>query len=93
MKRSEGVELVKKYDHVIPSDLHYWLKYVDMSESDFWETADTFRDPRVWWIEDDKWHKFNIWGKSSSYGKVHLNNSMKKKYIEKQKKFKLFKGK
>jgi len=80
MSRAEGIRLVKKYDHVIPSDLYHWLKYVDIKESEFWSIADSFRDPRVWWIEDNKWHKFNIWGGSSSYGKVHLKNSLKKKY-------------
>ena len=92
ISREEGVELVKKYDHIIPSDLHHWLNYVDMGEEEFWNIADTFRDPRVWWIEDNKWCKNNIWGKSSSYEKVHLNNPQKKKFLAKQKKlnFKFF---
>ena len=87
MSRKEGIALVRKHDHVIPSDLYHWLKYVDMSESEFFTIADTFRDPRVWWIENNQWHKCNIWGKSSSYGKVYLKNSQKKKYLIKQKKF------
>ena len=47
----EEIEMVEKYDHVVSSDLDYWLKYVDMKYDEFWEIADTFRDPNVWWIK------------------------------------------
>ena len=36
------------------------LEYVGMNESEFWEIADTFRDPKVWWT-DGMWYKENIW--------------------------------
>jgi hypothetical protein len=72
MSREEGIEMVRKYDHIVSSDLEYWLSYVDMSEEEFWRTADRFRDPRVWWIEQGKWCKYNIWGGSSAYGETHL---------------------
>jgi N-acetyl sugar amidotransferase len=61
MTREQGIEMVKKYDHVIPNDLYYWLKYVDMDESEFWKIADGFRDPRVWRQENGEWIKDNIW--------------------------------
>jgi len=80
MTRDEGIEMVKKYDAVVSSDLYYWLDYVDMSEEEFWSIADTFRDPRVWWIEDGKWYKDNIWGSVESYGEVHLNKKDQEKY-------------
>ena len=80
MTRDEGIEMVKKYDAVVSSDLYYWLEYVDMSEDEFWSIADTFRDPRVWWIEDGKWYKDNIWGSVESYGEVHLNKKDQEKY-------------
>ena len=41
--REKGVEYVLKYDHVVSSDLYYWLKYVDMSEDEFWKIANSFR--------------------------------------------------
>ena len=82
MSREEGIEMVKKYDHVVSSDLYYWLNYVDMTEQEFWEIADTFRDPRVWWIENGEWWKDNIWGTPSSYGKVYLNNKEQTKYLK-----------
>jgi N-acetyl sugar amidotransferase len=74
MTREEGIEMVRKYDSVVSSDLDHWLNYVEMTEDEFWRTADTFRDPRVWWIEDGQWWKNNIWGSASSYGKVHLDS-------------------
>jgi len=80
MTREEAIEMVRKYDHVVSDDLQYWLEYVDMSEEEFWRTADRFRDPRVWWIENGKWYKDNIWGDSSAYGEVHLSLEEQKKY-------------
>lgn len=62
MTRDEGVEMVKKYDHVVSSDLYYWLDYVGMKEEEFWETANTFRDPRVWKKNSKgEWGKDNLW--------------------------------
>lgn len=87
MSREMGVEMVRKYDSVVSSDLSYWLKYVDMSEQEFWEIADTFRDPRVWWIKNGKWWKDNIWGEPSSYGDVYLSNDKIKEFNKKQTKF------
>ncbi len=71
MTRKEGIEMVRKYDHVVSNDLQHWLNYVDMDEREFWQTADTFRDKRVWRIEKDEWVKDNIWGEPSSYGPVY----------------------
>lgn len=80
MTREEGIKMVKRYDSVVSSDLYYWLKYVDMSEDEFWSIADSFRDPRVWWIEDGKWFKDNIWGSKASYGEVCLSLNDQEKY-------------
>ena len=82
MTRDEGIEMVKEYDHVVSKDLYHWLDYVEMSELEFWKTADTFRDPGVWWIEKGKWFKNNIWGTPSSYGKVYLSKEDQSKYIK-----------
>ena len=61
MTRDEGIDLVRKYDHVKPSDLARWLAYVDMTEDEFDATADGFRDPQVWRQENGKWVKDNLW--------------------------------
>ena len=84
MTREQGIAMVKKYDHVVSSDLQYWLKYVDMNEDEFWKIADGFRDPRVWRIENNEWVKDNVWGGSSAYGPVHLSPHAIKIFKEKQ---------
>jgi len=79
MSREEGIEMVRKYDHVKPRrDLERWLKYVDMTEDEFDYVCDTFRDRRVWRVEDGQWVKDNIWGEPSSYGPVHLDPKERK---------------
>lgn len=81
MTREEGIGIIKKYDHVKPlRDLKRWLDYVNMTEDEFDYTADTFRDPRVWWIRDGKWYKENAWSEPSSYGDVKLSKSDWSKY-------------
>jgi len=62
MTREQGIEMVRKYDHMIPKDLYHWLDYVDMKESEFWKIANSFRNPLVW-HKDKKgnWVKDNIW--------------------------------
>ena len=62
MTRDEGIEMVRRYDHVKPRrDLERWLEYVGMTENEFDEIADSFRDPRVWRRENGEWVKDNIW--------------------------------
>lgn len=68
MSREEGIEMVRKHDHVVSSDLYYWLDYVGISEDEFWRVADGFRDKRVWRVENGQWVKDNIWGEPSAYG-------------------------
>lgn len=80
LTREEGVDIVRRMDHVVSSDLQHWLDYVGLSEDEFWTTADTFRSPRVWWIEDGQWWKDNLWGEPSAYGPVHLPLDQQQKY-------------
>lgn len=62
MSREEGVEMVRKYDHIKSSDIYYWLEYVDRTEKWFDEIADSFRSPKVWQQDSNgNWHKQNIW--------------------------------
>jgi N-acetyl sugar amidotransferase len=73
MTREQGIEMVRKYDHVKPRrDLERWLEYVDMTEEEFDHICDTFRDRRVWRIENGQWVKDNIWGEPYAYGPIHL---------------------
>ncbi len=81
MTREEGIELVRKYDHVIPQkSLRYFLSMTGMGEEEFFHIADAFRDPRVWRIENGKWWKDNLWGEPSSYGEVLLPKNAWAKY-------------
>jgi hypothetical protein len=84
LSREEGIQLVKKYDHVVSTDLNYWLNYVGKDEKYFWNIADSFRDPRVWSIEDNYWIKDTLWGKKEKYGKVFLNNDQKSVFFKKK---------
>jgi imidazoleglycerol phosphate synthase cyclase subunit len=61
MSREEGIEMVRKYDHVKPSDMKRWSDYTGISEDEFDRIADSFRDPRVWSRENSAWKKQNIW--------------------------------
>ncbi len=76
MTREQGIEMVRKYDHVKPRDLLRWLQYVDMTEDEFDDIADSFRDPRVWSKDaDGTWSKENIWGGRSSYPVTKLTRN------------------
>lgn len=62
MTREEGIEIIRKMDPVKSKDLWRWLDYVGWTEEQFDEVADTFRDKRVWWIDENhNWKKDNIW--------------------------------
>jgi len=77
LTREQAIQMVRKYDAVKPRhDLERWLDYVGMSEREFDEIADTFRNPRVWWIENGEWWKDNLWGEPSSYGPVHASAAL-----------------
>lgn len=80
MTRKEAIKIVKKMDHIKSRDLYRWLKYVGWTEKEFDRVADTFRDPRVWWIKGNRWWKNNVWGKPSAYGRVYLGPKEQKKY-------------
>jgi N-acetyl sugar amidotransferase len=72
MTREKGVAMVQKYDHIKPRfDLERWLDYVGMNEEEFDIIADTFRDKRVWRIENGCWVKDDIGGDTKSFGPVH----------------------
>ncbi len=89
MKRDEGIEMVKKYDHVVSDDLYEWLSYVNMSESHFWQIADTFRDPRVWNIDEENyWVKDTLWEKNVRFEKVRLDKSGRESFIKRKKNLK-----
>lgn len=80
LTRNEGIEMVRKYDHVVSDDVYYWLDYVGMTEIEFWKTADSFRSPKVWKIKNGEWYKHCIWGDEENFGKVYLEKEKWNKY-------------
>ena len=70
MKRSDAIKIVGKLDHIKSSDLNRWLKYVGWTEEKFDLVCNTYRNPRVWWIENGKWAKYDINGKKKFFGNV-----------------------
>jgi imidazoleglycerol phosphate synthase cyclase subunit len=61
MSRGQAIELVRKMDPIKSKDLYRWLEYVGMTECEFDRIADTFRDPRVWRMENGAWVKDSLW--------------------------------
>lgn len=73
MTRQQALELVQKMDHVKSSDIHRWLAYVGMDMETFDRIADTYRDPRVWRVENGQWTKDEPWsGALQDEGKVNV---------------------
>ena len=48
MTRDEGIEMVRQYDHVRPSTLDTYLKFLRLSEKEFEAAVESQRDPSVW---------------------------------------------
>ncbi|MFX0036480.1 MAG: N-acetyl sugar amidotransferase [Candidatus Hermodarchaeota archaeon] len=54
--REEGIALVKKYDHELPTKyLAEFLEYMDMTKEHFFKTIDKFRSPHIWKRENGHW--------------------------------------
>jgi imidazoleglycerol phosphate synthase cyclase subunit len=60
MTRERAIALVNHHDPIKPKDLKRWLNYVGMTEEEFDRIADTFRDPRVWRMEDGHWTRDSL---------------------------------
>lgn len=87
ISREKGIKYVLKHDHVVSSDLEHWLNYVDMSKDEFWQIADTFRDYRVWWIENNSWYKHDIDDEIRNYGSVNLSKNQILKFNQNRENF------
>jgi len=58
LERDEAVALVHRYDHIFPDRyLKEFLEYMDMTEQDFWDVMDAFREnrPNLWEKKNGKW--------------------------------------
>ena len=56
INREEGVALVQKFDQEFPKRYFAeFLDYINMTEEEFFKTADKFRSPHLWKFQDGKW--------------------------------------
>ncbi|OUU29729.1 MAG: LPS biosynthesis protein PseA [Candidatus Endolissoclinum sp. TMED37] len=56
INREEGVALVRKYDGEFPIKyFKEFLKYIDLNEDQFFETANKFRSPHLWKNVNESW--------------------------------------
>ena len=54
--RSEGLELVKKYDGEFPSEHFKWaLDYMNITDQQYWKTINAARSPHLWELKNNKW--------------------------------------
>ena len=60
--------------------------FFSIPEKEFWSIADTFRDPRVWWIKNKEWYKYTLRGKPQAFGPVYLNKDQVDNFEKRQKK-------
>lgn len=52
LTREEGIALVGRYQNVLPQDLPLFLEWLQVSEAEFWEQIDRYRDSRIWRQDD-----------------------------------------
>jgi N-acetyl sugar amidotransferase len=83
LTRNEGIELVKKYDHVKPSDMKIFLKESKMTEKQFFKYVDKHRDPSIWEKKKGKWvAKDSVANHKKESGKKNSRNSKQKLFLK-----------
>lgn len=53
LNRQQAIALACHYDKKRPKDLDIFLKYINMTEDEFMEIANKFRDPKIWTKDKD----------------------------------------
>ncbi len=84
MTREEGIRLVKKYDHVYPSDIKIYCRYTGLTEAQIIGAVEKMRDPRAWEKKAGKWRlKDGVWNHVHDPGvdEARLPLKGKTKYI------------
>lgn len=64
LTREEGVALVKRYDGEFPKKYYNeFLKYLGITEEEFWQVAEMYRSPHVWKKVGGEWKlRHTVWG-------------------------------
>ena len=68
MTREEGIKLVNKYDHVVPRTLNTYLRFLGISEKEFYDAVEPMRDLNIWQKNPD-----GTWETTDSVAN-HLND-------------------
>ncbi|MEM7998733.1 hypothetical protein Q4R43_20015, partial [Morganella morganii] len=56
MTRSEAVKIVNKLQGEFPgNDLEHFLRFHDITEQEFWETVEKFRNKDIWEYVNGEW--------------------------------------
>lgn len=62
MTREEGLDLVKRYDHVEPSTLEMYCDFMGITKQKFYDFVEPMRDTSIWEKKDGIWQvKDAIW--------------------------------
>ena len=71
MSRSQGIKLVQHYTEKPPAKIDLFLKWLGINESTLMETVDKFRDPAIWFRNDNGDWKLKDRVDRHSYGDNH----------------------
>ena len=55
LTRKQSLFLIKKYIYSKPKDLNIFLKWLNISEKNFFECINKFRDKNIWSYQNGKW--------------------------------------
>ena len=61
--REEAVALVRRYDGEFPhKHFSVFLDYLDLTEDEFWQIVDRFRQPHIWQKVNGEWElRHHVW--------------------------------
>ncbi len=54
MTRSQGVEMVRKYSEIVPSDIDLFCNWIELSKEALFEKVWNFRDTKIWRKKSDQ---------------------------------------
>lgn len=57
LSRDEGIRLVQRYEKVKPTDIAYFLEWIQMSEQELFSYINQFRNPLIWEKRENQWIK------------------------------------
>ncbi len=91
MTREQGIELVRKYDHVYPTDIKIYCRWTGLKPNQIIAAVEKMRDPLAWQKKSGKWVLEDpVWNHVNDPGvdKVRLLLKGKTKYLLNPKKVK-----